>query len=291
MLRRDLLLACAAVAGRPRAAWAQEAGPVSVLYAGSLVNLMEHGIGPAFEAAGHGRFQGYAGGSNKVANEIKGRLRRGDVFISAAPRVNDDLTGPANGDWVRWYVLWAESPLVIGYDPASRFAGELGSRPWYEVLRQPGIRIGRTDPKLDPKGRLTVELLDRAERVYAQPGLAQAVLGAADNPAQVLPEENLVGRLQSGQLDVGFFYSTETADLRIPAITLPAEIAIGARYTATVLRGAANPAGAALFVAFLLGPQGRALMAQHGLGATQPSVVGDEAAVPDALGAAISAAR
>ena len=27
------------------------AGPVSVLYAGSLVNLMEHGIGPAFDKA------------------------------------------------------------------------------------------------------------------------------------------------------------------------------------------------------------------------------------------------
>jgi len=33
----------------------------------------------------------------------------------------------------------------------------------------------------------------------------------------VLPEETLVGRLQSGQLDAGFFYSTETSDLKIPA--------------------------------------------------------------------------
>ena len=61
-------------------------GTVNVLYAGSLVNLMEHGIGPAFDQSGGGRFQGYAGGSNGLANQIKGQLRRGDVFISANPR-------------------------------------------------------------------------------------------------------------------------------------------------------------------------------------------------------------
>jgi molybdate/tungstate transport system substrate-binding protein len=71
-------------------------------------------------------------------------------------------------------------------------------------------------------------LLDRAGQIYKLPGLAQKVLGAPDNPEQVRPEENLVGRLQSGQIDVGFFYSTEMADLRIPAITLPA-LRIGAR--------------------------------------------------------------
>ena len=86
--------------------------------------------------------------------------------------------------------------------------------PWYEVLQEPGIKIGRTDPKLDPKGALTVQLLEHAEQIYKLPGLTRKVLGAPDNPEQVRPEENLVGRLQSGQLDVGFFYSTETADLK-----------------------------------------------------------------------------
>jgi ABC-type molybdate transport system substrate-binding protein len=46
------------------------AGTVSVLYAGSLVNLMEHGIGPAFDKASGDEFQDYAGGSNLLANQI-----------------------------------------------------------------------------------------------------------------------------------------------------------------------------------------------------------------------------
>nr|WP_321984857.1 extracellular solute-binding protein [uncultured Lichenicoccus sp.] len=256
------------------------AADVSVLYAGSLVNLMEHGIGSAFDATGGDRFVGYAGGSNALANQIKGRLRRGDVFISATPKVNDTLMGGANGNWVSWYVTFAKSPLLIAYNPQSRFAAEMKSKPWYEVLREPGIRIGRTDPTLDPKGRLTLLLLQHAEQVYHQPGLAQAVLGAPDNPAQVRPEESLTGRMQSGQIDVGFFYSTEVTDLKLPAIKPAAEVATGASYTVAILRDAADPAGAARYVNFLLGEQGRAVMHQHGLDTVRPALAGDKAAVP-----------
>ena len=53
---------------------ARAAGPVSVLYAGSLVNLMEHGVGPAFDKTGGYTFQGFAGGSKGLANQIKGQL-------------------------------------------------------------------------------------------------------------------------------------------------------------------------------------------------------------------------
>ncbi len=277
MLRTATLLAAGLLA-LPAAA-----ADLNVLYAGSLVNLMEHGIGPAFDKTGTDSFRGFAGGSTGLANQIRGRLRRADVFISANPKVNETLMTAANGDWVTWYVTFARSPLVIGYNPSSRFADALRTRPWYEVLREPGIRIGRTDPKLDPKGALTVQLLDRAEQVYRQPGLAQAVLGAPDNPAQVLPEESLVGRLQSGQVDVGFFYETETSDLQIAAIPLPQEVALAAAYTVTVVRDAAEPEAAARFVNFLLSAPGRAVMKEHGLDALTPSVSGDATQLPPTI--------
>jgi molybdate/tungstate transport system substrate-binding protein len=278
-MRRTALL-LAPLLALPAAA---QAADVSVLYAGSLVNLMEHGIAPAFDKATGDSVHGFAGGSNGLANQIKGQLRRGDVFISANPKVNDGLMGAANGDWVAWYITFAQSPLVIGYNPASTFAADLKTKPWYEVLREPGIRIGRTDPKLDPKGALTLQLLAKAEEVYHQPGLAKAVLGAPDNPAQVQPEENLVGRLQSGQIDAGFFYSTETADLKIASIPLPAEVALSAHYTVTMLKDAADPAGAAKFIDFLLSPPGQAIMHEHGLDTVTPIVSGDAAKLPEAI--------
>jgi len=256
------------------------AGKVSVLYAGSLVNLMEHGVGPAFDKGSGDTFQGFAGGSSGLANQIKGKLRQGDVFVSASPKVNDGLMGTANGDWVSWYITFAQSPLVIGYNASSKFAADLKSKQWYQVLQEPGIKIGRTDPKLDPKGALTVTLMKQAETFYKSSGLSEKVIGAPDNPAQVLPEETLVGRLQSGQLDVGFFYSTETADAKIPALTLPPEIAPKAVYTVAILHNASNADGADKFVAFLLSADGQSVMKQHGLGAQKLTLSGDAAGVP-----------
>ena len=262
---------------------ASAAGTVNVLYAGSLVNVMERSVGPAFAKASGEQFHGYAGGSNKVANEIRGGLRRGDIFISASPKVDDNLMGAANGDWVRWYILFAESPLVIGYNTSSRFAADFKTKPWYEVLLEPGIKIGRTDPKLDPKGAFTVELMQRAEQFYHQPGLAQRVLGAPDNPAQVLPEEVLVGRFQSGELDAAFFYSTEAADTKMTTVKAPSEIEPKARYTLSILNNSPNPAGAERFVLFLLGSEGQALLQKHGLDSVKPTVSGDAQVIPAAI--------
>lgn len=276
MHRRGFVLCGLVLPPLARALPARAAGePVSVLYAGSLVNLMEHGIAPAFDTTGHGRFQGFAGGSSGLANQIKGRLRHADIFISATPGVNEDLRGARNGEWVSWYITFAQSPVVIGYNPSSRFAAALKSGPWYQVLQEPGIRIGRTDPRLDPKGRLTIEIMDKAAQAYKQPDLARKVLGAPDNPRQVFPEETLVGQLQSGQLDAGFFYSTETTQLGIPAIQLPQEVAMSARYTVTIVRDAPDPAGAEAFVTFLLGPQGGRIMRAHGLDVVTPRLQGD----------------
>ena len=59
-------------------------------------------------------------------------------------KVDDQLMGQANGDWVQWYIAFAESPLVIGYNPSSRFVDDLKNKSWYEVLAEPGLKLGRT---------------------------------------------------------------------------------------------------------------------------------------------------
>jgi molybdate/tungstate transport system substrate-binding protein len=266
-----------------RIAAAQAGQPVDVLYAGSLVNLMERGLGPAFEKTSGDRFRGYAGGSKLLANEIKGRLRRADIFICAVPQVNRSLMGKSDGEWVRWYITFAQSPLVIGYNPRSRVAAEFKTEPWYRVLSEPGVRIGRTDPKLDPKGALTLALMQKAEAFYKMPGLTRRVLGAPDNPQQIFPEEVLVGRLQSGQLDAGFFYASETADDKIPAVPLPAAVAPKAVYTIAILRGARHPQAAEAFLGYILGSQGRQFMKRHGLDPIGPTVAGDATAMPAAV--------
>jgi molybdate/tungstate transport system substrate-binding protein len=296
MKRLGMIVAALATLSVAPTLAAPQVGKVVVLYAGSLVNLMEHGVGPAFDKAtgkqfqGYAmgshrlanQFQGYAMGSHRLANDIKGNLRRGDVFISANPKVNDSLMGAANGDWESWYITFAQSPLVIGYDASSKFAAEFKTKPWYQVLQEPGIRIGRTAPQFDPKGELTLTLLKRAETFYNSPGLSEKIIGRP-----TVPEDLEIALLRSGVLDIGFFYSTETTDAKIPALTLPPAITPKAVFTVTILHRAPNPEGADKFVAYLLGSDGRGLLKEHGLTLQKMDISGDASAVPQDIRAIV----
>lgn len=292
MSKRRLTLAAAAAAVLA-AAWASTgaaspqrhaAGTVTVLYAGSLVNVMEQQVGPAFaKATGYG-YSGYGAGSTAIANQIKSKLKRGDVFISAAPSVNKTLMGAGNGNWVSWYGEFAAAPLVIGYNPKSKFASAFKTKPWWTVLTTPGLLLGRTDPVLDPKGVLTIQFINRASKTLGMPSLFAQTLVSTENTAQIFPEETLLGRLEAGQLDAGFFYSIEAKAANLPTVAPPLGTHYGARYTVTILNNDPNSAGALAFVQFLLGPQGTALLKQDGFQLLNDDEVGgDQSAVPVAL--------
>jgi molybdate transport system substrate-binding protein len=255
-------------------------GTVSVLYAGSLVSVMEQKIGPAFsQATGYG-YKGFGAGSKQVASEIKGKLVQGDVFISASPSVNDSLRGTANGNWVTWYGEFASAPLVIGYSPQSRFASAFKTKPWWKVLESPGILIGRTDPLLDPKGVLTVQFVNRASKTLGKPDLFARTLGTVENTNQIFPEQTLVGRLDAGQLDAGFFYSIEAREAGIPFVAPRLGRHYSALYTITILNNAPNPAGALAFAKFLLGKQGLGILKGDGFHVLHGLIGGDATAVP-----------
>jgi molybdate/tungstate transport system substrate-binding protein len=240
-------------------------GPVDVLYAGSLVGLMQNKIGPAFQKATGYSVSGISAGSKDLASEIKGKVHVGDVFISASPKVNASLEGSKNGDWVNWYLTFASSGLVLGYNPNSKFANDLKTKPWYEAITEPGIRVGFTDPATDPKGELVAEALSGTAKSKSMPALNTLAADKSD----VYPEETLVGRLQSGQLDAGFFYTIEANAAKIPTVPLTGTD-LKATYTITILNNAPDQAGAEAFVSYLLGPDGLATLTQNGFKLTTP---------------------
>ena len=248
---------------------AKGSGPVDVFYAGSLVDLMTHTIGPGFNTATGYTFVGTSGDSGTLANEIKAKTVLADVFISANPSKNTGLEGSSNGDLVSWYALFGTSPVLLGYNPNSKFAQDLKTMPWYDVLAQPGILVGRTDPATDPKGALTVTILNDAATTYNKPELAKI----ATDANTVFPENTLVARLQSGQLDVGFFYGVEAAAANLETIPLTGVPTQEAKYTVTVLNNAPHMAGANAFVEYLLGPEGSAGMTENGMTLVQPPTV------------------
>ena len=290
-----------------------EEAQVSVLYAGSLGNLMEMDVGPAFSRATGYKYQGEAKGSLLSANLIKEKLRTPDVFISADPKVNQRLMGNENGDLVRWYATIFGNEMVLGYNPNSRFAAELkqvgtNDPRLYQILQEKGFRLGRGDPELEPKGYRTLFLFDLAEKHYQLPGLTQKILNNAEHPTLIFPEEQLVARLEAGQLDAGVFYRNEIAEHQLPFVAFPRELNLsepdldpyyagvtyvspqGAKYagsaivySVTIPESARNREGAAALIGFLLSGEGRKIIENHSLRIIPPIVSGDRDATPAKL--------
>ncbi|TWE10416.1 molybdate/tungstate transport system substrate-binding protein [Rudaeicoccus suwonensis] len=257
-------------------------GTVNVLYAGSLVDLMEKQIGPAFKTKTGYTFTGFSAGSTALAAQIKGKVRKGDVFVSASPDADTLLMGSANGDWVSWYLTFATAPLVLGYSTKSTFAEDIRTKPWYDVITMSGFRVGTTDPKTDPKGKLVVKALTDAGKEHP------ALLKIIKDTSTIFPEETLVGDLQSGQLDAGFFYSSEAKAANIPTVPLTGQD-LKASYTVSVLKGAPNESGAEAFVQYLLGSEGQAVLTSDGFSlVTPPKTTGT--GVPSSIAGLLSGA-
>lgn len=274
---------------------------------------MENGVGPAFSKATGYEYKGEAHGSLGAARFIRDHLRTPDVFISADPSVNRNiLMGPGNGDLVTWFVTLASSQLVLAYNPKSPFAPKFEAAsvvdtktPWYEILETPGVRFGRGDPTIDPKGYRTLFLFSLAGKHYQRQEIP-ALLGEPLNPAQVLPEVALLANVESGQFDAGFFYKHEIVAQKLPFVGLPPEINLGdprfsdsyaqATYTTpagehvsgapiiftiTIPKTVQNPAAAEAFVKFLLSSPD--LLKGFGFGIVEHQVGGDREQIPSDL--------
>lgn len=251
------LLLTAAVPGAPAAAQ-----PVSVLYAGSLVTPMEGPIKAALANSGID-FQGEGGGSRMLANLIASGSKSPDVFVSVDPQLVAKL-----GSKVASSCTFGGTSLGVGWSAQSRYAkvfdgAAAGKATLLQALETPGLSIGRTDPRLDPKGAYTVS----AMRLYAGARVERRILGDDENQAQTFPEEDLLARLETGQADVGFVYRTEAIARGLRFAALPAAAALSSRitYTIAILAAAPHPQAASAFRAFLLTGGGRAILERAGV--------------------------
>ncbi|HVA33463.1 MAG TPA: extracellular solute-binding protein [Candidatus Baltobacteraceae bacterium] len=243
---------------------------MTVLYAGSLVTPMEGPIRAALRARGL-NLQGEPGGSKKLANFILAGVRSPDAFISADPAIVTALGGRVASS-----VAFARTSLGIAWSRRSPFARVLdrvaaGKLPLIDALATPGLRIGRTDPLLDPKGVDTVEAFEALAGSSAE----RRLLGSDENPDQIFPEEDLLARIETGQIDVGFFYRTEAIARNLPFVPLPPVRDSTATYTLAIMKDAPHPANARVFADFLLGDGGRKLLERAGLQYLKPVTPAD----------------
>lgn len=255
------------------------AGKVIVLSAGSLETVMDTAIEAGFHKKTGYSVTDVSGGSTGLATDIKSGVDQADVFWSATPSADKVLMGSSNGKWVAWYVTFATSALVLGYESTDKYAATLTSKPWWQVITQPGFLVGRTNPVTDPKGRLAVAALKDSAKKHDAP----TVGAIATKATTVFTETTLVGRLQAGQLDAGFFYAVEASAAHFPTVPLTG-VTEKADYTLTVVAKAPHRAAADAFVSYLLSSSAKKLLAKEGLKELgTPVVTGKKSAVPKAL--------
>lgn len=208
------------------AAMSADAPTLRVAYAGSMGVVMDQSLGPAFAKAHGAVYEGVGQGSYALARLLAAKQMQADVFVAITPgpvKVVQEAGLAARA------VPVASTRMVVIYSPGSRFAADFaaaarGGKPWYEVLRQPGLRFGRTDPAVDPQGANALLTLQLAERYYKRPGLLGQVAGDLQNPSQIFAEPSLMSRLQAGQIDAAIGYASAAYSHHLPTVALPDEI-------------------------------------------------------------------
>ncbi len=159
-------------------------------------------------------------GSRECARKISELHQPCDVFASADYAVIDNLLIPDHADWD---LKFATNEMSIVYTDRSRRSKELNAQNWFDILRDPDVSFGRSDPNADPCGYRTILTMKLAERFYGKPGLTDQLL--RKNSEYVRPKEvDLLALLEIDELDYIFIYRSVAVQHRLRFLSLPDEI-------------------------------------------------------------------
>ena len=237
------------------------------------------------------QFEQESGGSRFLVRKLADLQARMDVLAVADVSLLEALArDPAHAQLAPWWVVFARNEVVLAYTPRSRFAAEINSANWFDVLRRPGVSSGYANPDLDPEGYNTLLCWKLAEGHYHRPGLYDALRAAV--PARNLRDHSvaLLALLEAGELDYAWQYLSVARQHHLRTLRLPPEINLGdpARaaayaavsvqvagprpgvaatlhgapitYAATIPATSADPAGAEAFIERLVAPAGQRVL-------------------------------
>jgi molybdate/tungstate transport system substrate-binding protein len=285
-------------------------GNLVIFHAGSLTVPVDE-LAQAFqEKHPDVTFETEAAGSRTTARKVSELGRQADLVMSADYTVIDTLLIP---DFADWNVRFARNTMVVAYTDEAKFADEINSSNWYEVLPRDGVVYGHSEPDADPCGYRTLMVWQLAEKHYDAPGLYEK-LDENCPPENIRPKSvELIALLESGDMDYAFEYRSVAVQHDLNFVELPEKINLsmvehadfysqaevelsGAEpdetvtkkgkpivYGVTIPNNAPSPELAVAFVKFLLGPEGQAIMEEQGQPPIVPPVTADMDKLPDAL--------
>lgn len=249
------------------------------------------------------------GGSVKMAKQITDLHKDADLLAVADYSVIPTYMFGGNGKpaYAKWYVGICRNAVTFVYTDKSKGAKEINSKNWYKVLARKGVEIGRSNPHTDPSGYQTVQMLNLANKYYKDPNLEKSVLANAPLSNMRDTETSLIAALQLGQIDYLAIYRSDALQHQLKFIDLPAKINLSDPaesasyaqgtvqtkngtltgkpivYAITVVEGSKNANIAEKYVAFLLGPEGQAVMKKNGFGEFEPAYAVNPDAMPAGL--------
>jgi molybdate/tungstate transport system substrate-binding protein len=176
-----------------------------------------------------------AAGSRTCARKITDLHRKADVMASADYKVIDNLLMPK---YAKFNALFATNEMIIAYTPNSKYANIINSKNWTDILLKPGVKIGHSNPNLDPCGYRSVIVAKLAGIYYHKPDFYNKLLGYGDyyrggeeNPKVIVrpKETDLLGLLEVGAIDYLFIYKSVAIQHHLKYIQLPPQINLGSK--------------------------------------------------------------
>ncbi|HEX6467948.1 MAG TPA: extracellular solute-binding protein [Streptosporangiaceae bacterium] len=304
-----LLLAAATGCGSGKASGGKASGGTLIVFgAGTLARPFAAEL-QAFKKQNPGlTVRSQFGGSGTMTKNITELGQPADVLGVADYSLIPKLMFTGAKPYATWYTGFASNQITFAYTDHSKGAGQLTAANWYKVLAQPGVRIGRSNPATDPSGYQTLQMLQLAQGYYHDPTLSASVLRNSPDSTVVGTETSLLAALQSGQIDYLAIYRSDALQHHLRYVALPSQLnlsdpALAATYgkvavkagslgtltakpiiyALTVPRTAPNVALGQKFIAFVLGPQGQAIMKSNGFIVRSPALASDQGKLPASL--------
>jgi molybdate/tungstate transport system substrate-binding protein len=206
---------------------------VVVFHAGSL-SVPFAQIEKAFEAKyPQYDLQREAAGSRACARKITDIGKSADVMASAAYKVIDNLLIP---EYAKFNIQFVTNEMAIAYTDKSKYANEINEKNWTEIFLREGVKVGHSNPNLDPCGYRSILVTQLAEQYYKQPGFYEKLMGygesyenGEENRAKIIvrpKETDLLGLIEAGAYDYLYIYKSVAQQHGLKSITLPPEVSL-----------------------------------------------------------------
>ncbi len=185
-------------------------------------------------------FDDEASGSVMAVRKVTDLHKNADIVATADYTLIPQMLVP---NYTDFYVLFATNEIVIAFTNGSKYANEINSTNWYEILAKPGVTFGFSNPNDDPCGYRSAMVMKLADLYYGKPifeTLVEENTNIHANGTHVYvpkdiqfktgkvvmrpKETDLVGLVESGSLDYFFIYKSVAEQHHLRYIELPDKI-------------------------------------------------------------------